>query len=176
MDTKDNLERTFGNLFDASCGNGGCSIKKPQLSFAQQLKQKYSFHNVHNGIMQGIMNHVISWIMSCFNKYDEKTFHQKMGGVFAYKDQITGQTFMIKGFDFISDWNQHHPHRYETILKIIRKTGTKLDRIKLYSSVIQTIQKHGWSLDANETLCFSLTINRLYNILYHNVDSANNLG
>ena len=117
MESKDNLERTFGNLFDtqqmgASCGDGGCSLKKPapQLTFSQQMRQKYSFRAVHNSIMSGIMNHVISWIMACFNKYDEKTFHEKMSTSYSYRDKHTAYSFMLPGFDFISDWNKHHPN------------------------------------------------------------------
>jgi hypothetical protein len=182
MDTKENLERTFGNLFDAqkgaSCGEGGCSIKKPapQLSFAQQLKQKYSFHNVHNNIMQGIMNHIISWILSCFNKYDEQTFHKKMKEPFHYRDRVSGEIHIVKGFDFISDWNRNHPSRYLTIIKIIRKTGAKLDKKELHDSVLKTISNHGWTISDEEKYCFWFTVSRLYNILYNNTDSIVDFG
>ena len=170
---KENLEKTVDNLFGASCGEGGCSIRQPApTSFSQQLKQKYSFRAVHNSIMSSIMNTIISWILSCFNKYDEPTFHKKMWGTMFFKDKKTGANYMLNGFDFIADWNKHHPYRYETILKIIRKTGTRIDRQKLYESVIQTIQKHGWTVYEQEKKCFILTVKRLYNILYHNIDSA----
>lgn len=151
---KEDVEHTVSNLFNT------VESKNSNSSFLTDIKQKYSFKKMHNNIMSGILNLVVSWIMSCFSKYTEEQFHQKMSSKFMYNG------YYYTGFDFIGDWEKNHRQKYNSILAVIRKTGVKLDKQQLYLSIIDTIKKQGWNISKDEARCFEFTVMRLYNILY----------
>lgn len=154
MNRKDDVEGTVNNLFNSK------QETQTTGNFMLDIKNRYSFRHIHNSIMSNILNMVVSWVMSCFDKYSEKEFHQKMSGSFLYNG------YYYRGFDFINDWQVNHNQKFKSIITIIRKTGVKLDKQQLFNSIIATIQKQGWNVTKEEAKCFELTVSRLYAILY----------
>lgn len=163
---KDIIQQSLNDIFETN--------QKPDLSglsYAQQLKAKYSFHAIHDQIMNKIMSIIIVWILSCFTKYSADQFHQKMAGFYDYTDKLTSFKYQLSGFDFINDWEINHYHRYHQLLDFIRKRNKRIDRYALYNATIKSLNEHGWQVTEHEKTCFKQTIQRLYNILYHDIDS-----
>lgn len=140
-------------------------------SFAQQIKQQYSFKNMHNKIVSTIMNQIISWILKCFDKYTETQFHTKMAEQYTYQDKLTGAVYPLTGFDFIEDWRINHKDTFDNIIPIMKKLKVPINKHELLGLTINAIQKQGWTVKPHEVQALRLTINRLYHILYHGVDS-----
>jgi hypothetical protein len=164
MEDKKIVQDTLDRLFN-----------KPQVdksaSFAQQLKTKYSFHAIHNQILSSIMGVIISWVTSCFKKYTEKQFHDKMSQKYIYVDGRTGMRYELTGFDFISDWKRYHKYTFDKIIPTIKRLNLKLDKNELHRLVIEALTKHGWTVTETEKQSLKHTVSRLINILYYNVDT-----
>lgn len=170
MDKKtveDNVNKLFSSSNNESIVEG--------LSFAQQMKTKYSFQSIQNKFVSAIMTQIVSWILSCFNKYSEKQFHDKMKGEFNYRDGFTGAVYPMRGFDFIDDWHKNHKSTFDKIIPVMQKLKTPINKTELHGLTLATIRKNGWHIEPHESECFRYTINRLYNILYYKVDSLQDI-
>jgi len=140
-------------------------------SFAQQLKSKYSFTVMHNKIVSSVMNQIISWIIACFNKYSEKDFHEKMRKGYTFQDGLTGAIYPMYGFDFIEDWKANHKNTFDIIIPTMRKFKVQINKEELHGLTLQALRKQGWMITEQETKALKVTITRLCNILYKDVDS-----
>lgn len=165
IEDKKIVEDTLNRLFK----------KQPQVdkstSFAQQIKTKYSFQAIHNQFLSSIMGVIISWVTSCFKRYSEKQFHDKMAQKYIYIDGKTGMKFELVGFDFISDWKKYHHYTFDKIIPTIKRLGLKLDKQELHKLTVEALQKHGWTITEIEKQSLYHTINRLINILNYNIDT-----
>lgn len=144
MDNKKDIEDAVNKVFSSSSSNE--TTTTTNLSYTQQLKSKYGFTAMHNRIITNIMHQIVSWILSCFNKYSEKEFHNKMNQRFTYKDSFTGASYPVQGFDFISDWNKNHKRTMGTIIPIMKKTKMTINKYELHGLTLAAIRKHGWTI------------------------------
>lgn len=113
-----------------------------------------SFAASINRIMTEFMMVVITpWVVSCFEKYDEPFFHQKM------KD----------GFNFIEDWRTNHPEKYNTFIKKGRKLRHffKIDENDIMNKVDKLLQTKGWTLYPEEKEQIKEQIKTLKFEIYH---------
>lgn len=103
---------------------------------------------VTNLLLQG----AIPWLASCFEKYSEEQFHQKMA----------------EGFNFIEDWQQNHKARYTAFI-----FGAKAIKNRFYwnsgaivEGVVEMLQRKGWSVYRNEQAELMRTVETVRTEIY----------
>ncbi len=149
MTDKENIRKILDELYPNDSGS---------------LRQRYSFARMHNHIMMQMLSMVIGWIVSCFNKYSEEEFHQKMNGFFIYRNTT------VNGFDFIADWEKFHKRKYEAIIKAVRYSKVVLDKKTVQQGIRRALSEHGWTIKQHEYHSFDILVERLYNKIYFDRD------
>lgn len=100
-------------------------------------KQNSSFNASVGRILNEFLKIVIAgWVKSCFEKYSEEFFHQKM------REQ----------FNFIDDWKTNHPEKYNSFVKKARKLKYffRIDENDIMNRVETLLIKNNWKLYPEE--------------------------
>lgn len=135
-----------------SMGYGALKEENIELSDAVTPKSRFD-HAVGQVVTSLLMQLIVPWIEYCFHKYSEREFHQRM----------------TEGFDFIADWKENHPERYQLIIRPIRRVRNRiiLNEDKILSVVLNELKKRNWSITEWEKQRFRENISTLISEIYY---------
>lgn len=141
---------------------------------------RYSFREAFRKSVSSIVEKFFEAIVFYFDKYTEQEFHDRMlleDQKRLLVDPVTGEKFVLRGFQFVDDFKKHHKLRFAGILFIARRNKDifKFNEDKLYRICVGLLELKGWVINDMERESLHQTIRRFNALIYHNCDTLRQL-